>query len=178
MKKVTIISSSFRNPSSSKKLAFEMMKGIKKNNEVSLIELDKINFNFCKGCLACQKTGKCIINDDIKNIIKEIQSSDILVFVTPIYFYSISGQLKTFLDRLNPLFVSKENKFKEVYALFTCADDNLSAIEGPIKALNGWIECFENVKFINSFNGLSITNVNDISKETLEKAYEFGKEIK
>ena len=67
MKKVTIISSSFRNPSSSKKLAFEMMKGIKENNEVSLIELDKIHFNFCKGCLACQKTGKCIINDDIKN---------------------------------------------------------------------------------------------------------------
>lgn len=178
MKKVSVISSSLRNPSSSKKLTSKMIEGLKENNEVSLIELDKININFCKGCLACQKTGKCIINDDMRNIIKEIESSDILVFVTPIYFYSISGQLKTFLDRLNPLYVSKENKFKEVYALFTCADDNISAIEGPIKALNGWIECFENVKFIDSFNGLNINNVNDINQVTLNKAYKFGQKIR
>lgn len=58
---------------------------------------------FCKGCLSCQNTGKCIIKDDANEIIEKIKNSDVVVFSTPIYFYEMAGQMKTLLDRTNPL---------------------------------------------------------------------------
>ena len=54
-----------------------------------------------------------------------------LVFATPIYYYSVSGQLKTFIDRLNPLYL-RQNKFKQVYLLATSAEDDKSAMDGAI----------------------------------------------
>lgn len=178
MKKVVVVSSSFRAASTSRVLTEEMVKGLKENNNVSLIDLRKINCNYCVGCMACQNTGKCIQKDDINGLLEEIESADVLVFVTPIYYYSISGQLKTFLDRLNPLYVSEKRRFKEIYALFTCADDAETAVEGPTKAIEGWVSCFDGVSLIKTFDGLAVNDVEDITDELKIEAYNFGKEIK
>jgi multimeric flavodoxin WrbA len=178
MKNIVLVSSSLRNQSTSKTLVNEVIKGLKENNNVQLIELSKINFGFCHGCLACQKTGKCVIKDDISNILPIVNNADVLIFATPIYYYSISGQLKTFLDRTNPLFISSTRKFKDVYAIFTCADESISATEKPIEAIQGWIDCFEGVRFVKSFNGLGLNSINDIKESLLIDAYNFGKNIK
>lgn len=178
MKKVLVVSSSLRGQSTSRALMDEMIKGLKENNEVSLIDLRKLDLRFCVGCLACQKTGKCIQKDDINGLLKEVNDADALVFVTPIYYYSISGQLKTFLDRMNPLYISEDRKFKEVYALFTCADDAEGAVEGPIKAIQGWVDCFDGVSLVKTFNGFALNEVGDITPEIKEEAYAFGKSIK
>lgn len=85
MKKVLVISSSLRNQSTSRKLALEMIRGIKENNQVDFIDLMNLNFSFCHGCLSCQNTGKCVLDDDIKKVIDKVNDSNILVFVTPIY---------------------------------------------------------------------------------------------
>lgn len=64
------------------------------------------NIRFCKGCLACQKTQHCVINDDAPAIVAKMHDADVIVFATPIYYYEMCGQLKTLLDRANPLYSS------------------------------------------------------------------------
>ncbi|MFR3188790.1 MAG: flavodoxin family protein [Phocaeicola sp.] len=62
------------------------------------------NIGFCKGCLACQKLGKCIINDDVNDIMQKVLNADVVCWATPIYYYEMSGQMKVLIDRLNALF--------------------------------------------------------------------------
>ena len=113
-KKILFVSSSLRARSNSERLAQEAARGARDaGNEVELVSLKNKDLRFCKGCLVCQKTGKCVIQDDMTEMIAKVQSADALVFVTPIYYYELSGQLKTFLDRCNPLF-PQEYAFREV----------------------------------------------------------------
>lgn len=176
MKNVVVISSSLRNGSNSEILAKEFVRGASIKHNVEYISLKDINLKFCLGCLSCQRTGKCVINDDVRQYLEKISNADILVFATPIYYYSMSGQLKTFLDRLNPLYV-KHNNFKEIYLLASCADDSSSAIEKTIVALNGWIECFEEVELKGTLLATSVSGPNTITEEFKNKAFFLGKSI-
>lgn len=58
----------------------------------------------CKGCLACQQTGNCVIKDDANAITDKMLEADVVAWATPIYYYEMSGQMKTMIDRakLNP----------------------------------------------------------------------------
>ena len=176
MKNVVVISSSLRNGSNSEILAKEFVRGASIKHNVEYISLKDINFKFCLGCLMCQKTGKCVINDDVGQYLDKISNADILVFATPIYYYCMSGQLKTFLDRLNPLYV-KHNNFKEIYLLASCADDSASAIDKTIVALNGWIECFDGVELKGTLLATSVTEPNTLTEEFKNKAYSLGASI-
>ena len=82
-------------------------------HEVEKVSLKDKTIGFCKGCLACQKTGSCVIRDDAGAIVEKMMHSDVLVFATPIYYYEMSGQMKTLLDRANPLYTAD-------YAFVTC----------------------------------------------------------
>lgn len=178
-KKVVIISSSFRKNGNSEILVNEFEKGAKANgNEVKTIYLRDVNMNFCKGCLACQKTGKCVIKDDIETLINEVKDADVLCFATPIYYYSVSGQLKTFLDRMNPIFAIGHN-FKDIYLLTSAADSNDSAMDVAIKDIQGWISCFEGTQLKGIVKGTCATDVGDILeyKDKLSEAYNLGKNI-
>lgn len=111
MKKIAIISSTPRKNGNSEILAEEFARGARESgNEVKRFDVRDIDLKFCRGCLACQKTSACVIDDGMNEICDEISGADVLVFATPVYYYSVSGQLKTFLDRLNPLF-ARENRF-------------------------------------------------------------------
>ena len=177
MSKLVVISSSLRIQSTSRALLDKVLEGVKDHHEVETIDLRELNYGFCKGCMACQQLGKCVQNDDINKVMDVVSNADILLFVTPIYYYSISGQLKTFLDRLNALY-TKDNKFKKVYSLFTCADDNPKADEGPKKAIQGWVDCFDGVSYVDNFTGFGLDKTSDITGVILDKAYKFGQLIK
>ena len=135
MKKIFIFSSSLRKGSNSDALALKIKEGAEKaGNEVAYLKANEIKLNYCIGCLTCTKTGKCVLKDSMNG------ESDVLVFASPIYYYGISGLLKTFLDRLNPLF-NVTNKFKEVYLAFSAAEDEgETTYEKAITAIQGWVE--------------------------------------
>lgn len=100
MKNVLVISSSLRRGSNSEALAKEFARGASDSgNKVELISLRDKAISFCRGCLACQKTQKCVIADDAQSIVAKMQDADVIAFATPIYYYEMSGQLKTLLDR-------------------------------------------------------------------------------
>lgn len=176
MKNVVVISSSLRSGSNSEMLAKEFVRAASFKNNVEYISLKDISLKFCFGCLSCQKTGKCVINDDVRQYLGKISNADILVFATPIYYYCMSGQLKTFLDRLNPLY-GKHNNFKEIYLLASCADDSSSAINKTIEALNGWIECFDGVELKGTLLATSVSESNTLDEEFKNKAYSLGESI-
>lgn len=114
-KNILVISASLRNGSNSDMLADEFMRGaLESGNKAEKITLRGKSINFCKGCLACQKTGKCVINDDMAEILPKMQQADVICFASPVYFYDMCGQLKTFLDRTNPLFPAEYN-FTDIY---------------------------------------------------------------
>jgi multimeric flavodoxin WrbA len=68
-------------------------------NSVEYIHLNSLSIRPCQGCGGCDKTGKCIIKDDMQELYIKTDDADRLFFVSPIYFYSVSAQLKTFIDR-------------------------------------------------------------------------------
>lgn len=179
MKKILVISSSIRNGSNSEILAHEFEKGaLESGNKVKFLSLKNKNIGFCRGCLACQKTSKCIIRDDMDNLIEEFRDIDVICFATPIYYYELSGQLKTLLDRLNPLYGTNP-KFKEIYLIATCFDENKKALDRAINGLGGWIECFEGVSLKGVVYGNNLNDPNEAKKHEniLKEAYSLGKNV-
>lgn len=180
MKKVLIISTSLRNNSNSELLANQFYKGaLSSNNDVEYLTLKDKKINYCLGCLACQKIHHCVIKDDVSEIIKKINDSDVVVFASPIYFYEMAGQMKTLLDRTNPLYVSENRKFKDIYFIATCAEDDNNALSKAIQGLEGWIECFDGVSLKGVIYGIGVNEPNEINSKTplLEQAFNMGKAI-
>lgn len=177
-KKVLIISSSFRKNSNSEALAKEFERGaIESGNEVETVYLRDKSVSFCRGCLACLKLGRCVIRDDAVEIAEKMKAADVLVFATPVYYYSISGQLKTMLDRANPLYDS-DYRFTDVYLLATAADDENTAVEGAQKAVQGWVDCFSRAKLSGVVFAGGVNDAGDIAgHKELTEAYEAGKNI-
>ena len=120
-KKVLIISSSPRKGGNSETLAAAFAEGAREaGNQVETVYLRKKQVGFCKGCLACLKLGHCVIQDDAVEIAAKMHDADVLVFATPVYYYSVSGQLKTMLDRANPLY-DTDYAFTKAYLLAAAA---------------------------------------------------------
>jgi multimeric flavodoxin WrbA len=67
-----------------------------------IIRLEGLKYRGCRGCDACVGTGKCQIKDDMVKVHERIRDSRILVLSTPIYYDGVTGQFKTFFDRLRP----------------------------------------------------------------------------
>ena len=86
-------------------LADQFVEGAKAaGNDVEKISLAGKNIQFCKGCLACQKLGRCVINDDVNDIMAKVLQADVICWATPIYYYEMSGQMKTLIDRMNAMY--------------------------------------------------------------------------
>ena len=180
MSNVLVISTSLRAKSNSDILAERLIAGARDaGNEVEYISLKGKEIKFCIGCLACQKTQKCVQKDDAVEIAEKVKNADTLVFVTPIYYYEMSGQMKTLLDRLNPLYPS-DYKFRRVYMLAVAAEDEDHVPEKAVSGLQGWIDCFEKAEFAGSLFCGGINAPGEADKKDVEQneAYEFGKSIK
>lgn len=66
---------------------------------VKKVILNKLNINPCQACNSCYKTGKCMHDDDMLELLKKMEESDIWVLGTPIYWWGPTAQFKAFLDR-------------------------------------------------------------------------------
>lgn len=178
-KNVLIISTSSRKGGNSEMLAEEFYRGAKDagHNAEKICLYDK-TIEFCKGCLACQHTGRCVIQDDADAIVQKMLSAEVIVFATPIYYYAVCGQMKTMLDRSNPLYGS-DYAFKDVYLIATSADGDEGAMDGAQKELQGWIDCFVRSKLAGIVYGVGVTNVGDIRNKAalLKNAYDMGKAV-
>ena len=87
-KNILVISTSPRKSGNSETLADEFARGAREaGNCVEKVTLYDKTIEFCKGCLTCVKTQRCVIQDDAAVIVQKMLTADVIVFATPVYYY-------------------------------------------------------------------------------------------
>ena len=121
MKNVVVLSASPRKNGNSAILCGEFIKGAEEaGHQAELISLYDKEIGFCKACYACFQTGKCVLKDDMADILDKVQAADVLVVATPTYFLTMNGMLKTTIDRFLPKW--QDLGGHEVYLIVTGHD--------------------------------------------------------
>ena len=190
-KNVLIISASFRPNSNSHALCQEVAKGVKAagnkaevirlakgvkaaGNKAEVIRLKDKKIGFCTGCYACQKLGKCVIQDDANAIVEKICKADAVVFGTPVYYFSIAGQLKALFDRC----VAKwpEPNGKPYYLVATMAENmDWDLVKAP---LQGFVDCFDGAKIKGFLKAGGVYEPGAVKKTKFMKAaFDLGRRI-
>jgi len=121
----------------------------KRRVNVELVHLADINIKHCQGCGFCRKTANCLIDDDMGRLCKKLTKADALVIGSPTYFWDVSGLLKDFIDRTNPLCACDKLKGKIGAAIVT------ASVTGQTKALSA-IESFFQIHGIRSVGGIAL----------------------
>lgn len=68
--------------------------------EVQTFVLNELDYRGCQGCMACKtKSDRCVLQDDLTQVLDAVRETDVLVLTSPVYFWSVSSQVKGFLDR-------------------------------------------------------------------------------
>ena len=154
-KKVLVISTSLRKNSNSEKLAEAFASGAEDaGNVVEFLSLKD------------------------KMIARKMYEAEVIAFATPIYYYEMSGQMKTMIDRANSLYDS-DYKFTDIYMLTTAAEDEPEVPNRAIGGLTGWIDCFDRAHLSGSVFAGGVNESGTIKGHSaLKKAYEMGNCIK
>lgn len=177
-KKILIISSSPRKGGNSDLLCDEFIKGaIESGNSVEKIRLSEKKINFCSGCGVCNTTHKCVQKDDMEEILNKMVEANVIVLATPVYFYAMDGQMKTFIDRTVPRYQEISNK--DFYFIITAADNNKTSMNKVVESLRGFTEdCLENPHEKGIIYGLGAWQIGDIkNNKAMKEAYNFGKNV-
>lgn len=179
MSNILVISTSLRPRSNSDILTERLVAGARDaGHQVEEISLKGKELKYCIGCLACQKTQRCVQKDDALWIADKMKDADTLVFSTPIYYYEMSGQMKTLIDRMNALYTA-DYRFRSVYLLATAAEDEESAVDGAVNGIQGWIACFPKAELSGVVRAVGVSEAGEIAsrEDLLEQAYDMGRNI-
>ena len=178
MKRVIVISTSLRHGSNSDLLADRFVEGaLAAGNDVEKISLTGKDIQFCKGCLACQKLGRCVINDDVNDMMAKVLEADVIAWATPIYYYEMSGQMKTLIDRMNAMY-PLDYKFRDVYLLTTAAEDEEDTPRRAEAGLKGWIACYPKSRLAGTLFCGGVNAPKEIKgNNKLQEAFELGKNV-
>ncbi len=178
MKRVIVISTSLRRGSNSDMMADQFVAGAKAaGHEVEKISLVGKEIQFCKGCLGCQKLGRCVIDDDVNNIMAKVLQADVICWATPIYYYEMSGQMKTLIDRMNAMY-EQDYQFRDVYLLTTAAEDETETPKRAEIGLTGWIDCYPKSHLAAHLFCGGVNDAREIEGNAkLQEAFELGEKI-
>lgn len=176
-KKILILSGSPRKGGNSDYLCDQFLKGaVESGHEVEKIFVSEKNIGYCRACYACKNTHKCIIKDDMAEILEKIVAADVLVLASPVYFYSIDAQIKTVIDRTLARWTELKNK--EFYYILSAGEDDKKIMERSVECFRGFADCFEGSIERGVVYGHGLYEKKDArdSKFAIE-AYELGKNV-
>ena len=178
MKNVIIISASSRKGGNSDTLCLRFEQGARESgNNVETIFLGSKNIGYCTGCGVCNNTHVCVQNDDMGEIIEKMVNADVVVLATPVYFYSMNGRMKNFIDRLVPRYT--EMGGKDFYFIMTAADSDKANLKRTLEGFRGFTEdCLEDAREAGIIYGTGAWNIGEIKNTpAYDKAYEMGKKV-
>lgn len=178
MKNVLIISASPRKGGNSDTLCDRFAQGAKESgNNVEKIFIAAKKIGYCRGCGLCNSTHKCVQKDDMAEILDKMVSADVIVLATPVYFYTMDGQMKTFIDRTVPRYT--EIKDKDFYLIMTSADTEKASLERTLEAFRGFTkDCLEGAREAGIIYGVGAWNVGEIKNTpSYDEAYEMGRKV-
>lgn len=173
MTKVSIIVGSRRDGNSSK-LAKIMKEKFQKERIISnMITPGNQKIYLCTGCMDCDQNGKCDFKDDMEDNINKILESEALIFIAPARWNLLSGDLKIFMDRLNPLYTPKKLKDKKMISIVIGGKKKEEySTEAALTSLNSFADSAE-MKVVYQYQFNECLLANDI----LEKQEEIDKMI-
>ena len=117
------------------RLADSYIKGLVENDHnVTKAYLGEMKLKGCRGCGTCQRNGhRCAINDDMQELYPLFEECDVLVFASPLYFWTITSCIKAFIERLYA--ISKNDMYpkKGTVLLMTAGDNGLETFNQPLQ---------------------------------------------
>ena len=178
MKRITLVYGSPRKDGNSDKLGGAFARGAKASgNDVVEFFIRDMQINGCIGCEICyENMGECVQNDDMQKVLRRLYQSDILVFVTPIYYQGFTSQLKAVVDRL---YVSENKPFSinGAYLLATYA----SSGEEMSTLTRDYFRALINYHQWNNLGEIFVSEMDErtdiIDNSSLEHAYSLGKNV-
>ena len=177
-KKILVLSSSFRKGGNSDTLCDQFVKGaVEAGHQVEKIFINDKKIGYCHGCGVCNTTHKCVLLDDMAEILDKMVQADVIVMATPVYFYSMNGQMKTLIDRSVPRY--QEISRKDFYFIVTAADNNTDNMRRTIEGFRGFTEdCLNDAREKGIIYGVGAWQKGEIKNTPAwQQAYEAGKGI-
>ena len=144
-KNVLLISASPRTHGNSDILCGEFLRGAADaGHAAEKIRLPEMNINYCTGCCACiGGSGSCVQQDDMAEIHQKLLAADVLVLASPVYFRTYNGQMKTFIDRLCPIYSRIRNK--DIYFIISAAGGKLP-VDSTVESFRVFTGCLSGIE--------------------------------
>lgn len=142
--KIVILQGSPNRNGSTAILTEEFSRGAREaGHSITRFDLADMDVKPCTGCVACGYEGPCVQHDDSQKIRAEILSADMLVFATPLYYYGMSAQLKTVVDRFcsyNSSITRKHMKSALLAVAWNSGDWTFDALESHYQTLVRYLD--------------------------------------
>lgn len=107
---------------------------------------------------------------------EQLRAADVIVLATPVYYYNVNAQMKTFIDRTYADFVNLKNK--EFCFILACADPGKESIDAAVNSLRGFTVCLEGSRELGIVYGLNAASHGSVKdSEAMNEAYEMGRSI-
>jgi multimeric flavodoxin WrbA len=177
-KKVLVLSASPRRGGNSDLLCDQFMLGAEEaGNQAEKIFLRDKEINYCLACDTCKENnGVCELKDGMTEVLDKMIAADVIVMATPVYFYTMNGQMKTLIDRTYSRYT--EITDKEIYFILTAAVPRKEALERTIEGFRGFTFVLDDVKEMGIIYGTGAWNMGDIKgTKAMTEAYEMGKTV-
>jgi len=177
-KKVLVLSASPRKGGNSEMLCDQFMLGAEEaGNEVEKIFLRDKKINYCVACNFClENEGSCSQKDDMTEVMEKMIKADVIVMATPVYYYTMSAQIKALIDRT--VAGHKWLNNKEFYYILSAADPNNDEMKATLDGFRGFTRCLEEPIEKGVIYGTGAFHKGEIEgKESMKQAYEMGKTI-
>lgn len=178
MKKVVLLSGSPRPNGNSSMLCDEFIRGAAEaGNKAEKILLSRKKVVGCMGCNACYRNGGiCVQKDDMEEIKNKLLEADVIVLASPVYFYSMTAQLKAVIDRTYSFY--QELAGKEFYFIVTCAGPGMEYTETILAALRGFTCCVPDAKERGILCATGVMEAGEVKAiPEFKQAYEMGKNL-
>lgn len=175
MKNILVIEGSPRVGGNTDILSDAFIRGAEEaGHTVEKVYLARQNIGYCVDCEACRTcSGGCVRRDDFAALAGRVVASDVLVFASPVYFYSVTAQLKTFFDRCYSLHGVLASK--ECYFITAGAAPAASYFQTLIDTYHGFIRCFENMEDRGVILGIDAKAKGSVEDSpAVEEAYRAG----
>ena len=177
-KNVLVISSTPRKGGNSDLLCDQFISGANDaGHQTEKIVLKDKKINYCTGCGICFNRDKsCPQKDDMSGILEKMVAADVIVMATPVYFYTMCGQMKTMIDRVCSRYTEINNK--EFYFILTAAEENKQLMERTVEEFRGFTSCLNEPVEKGIVYGAGAWNIGEIiDTQAFEQAFDMGKAI-